>query len=52
MRLSASSIKDSKECNLKGFWKYVEKKEVREHLEKCTEHSLGTNITYYLPRLD
>ena len=21
MRLSASSIKDSKECNLKGFWK-------------------------------
>lgn len=30
MRLSASSIKDSKECNLKGFWKYIEKKEVRE----------------------
>ena len=30
MRLSASSIKDSKECNLKGFWKYIEKKEVQK----------------------
>ena len=27
MRLSASSIKDSKECNLKGFWKYILKRE-------------------------
>ena len=30
MRLSASSIKDSQECNLKGYWKYVLKKEERE----------------------
>ena len=30
MRLSASSIKDSKECNLKGFWKYILKIEEKE----------------------
>ena len=30
MRLSASSIKDSQECNLKGYWKYILKKEERE----------------------
>ena len=24
MRLSASSIKDSQECNLKGYWKFNE----------------------------
>ena len=30
MRLSASSIKDSNECNLKGYWKYILKRETRE----------------------
>ena len=30
MRLSASSIKDSKECNLKGFWKYILKIEEKK----------------------
>ena len=30
MRLSASSIKDSQECNLKGFWKYILKKDEPE----------------------